>query len=116
MAERTLEEILGNLRRRVALIERRGIKDQVRVSTTVASARLALDRALALSAPTELNDLIAAQTAVDRRVELALWTQPRELARAYPLGWHVMLDSHEWESTEQANIWKPGTSGWTQIT
>jgi hypothetical protein len=78
-------------------------------------ARLALDRAMALSATPELLALIDSQARLDRRVENEEWNAPRDVAHSYPLGWLVNHNSLSWESTEQANIWEPGVQGWSPV-
>jgi hypothetical protein len=89
--------------------------DSVDRHAAVAQARLVLDRAIFLTAATELNDFLVATLAVDREVDGGHWREPRDVAHSYPLGWHVQYRQQTWESTEPANIWKPGVQGWVAI-
>lgn len=44
------------------------------------------------------------------------WTQPQGAHDAYPEGWTVTHNGKAWVSLSPANVWKPGTSGWREVT
>lgn len=42
------------------------------------------------------------------------WKQPQGAHDAYPKGWRVKHNGKIWWSTIPANVWEPGTTGWTE--
>ena len=53
--------------------------------------------------------------AVIGNAEIADWVQPVGAHDVYPLGRIVMHAGSVWRSTVAANVWKPGVSGWRNI-
>lgn len=43
------------------------------------------------------------------------WKQPLGAFDAYPLGWEVRYEDRDWVSLVDANVWRPGESGWREI-
>lgn len=46
----------------------------------------------------------------------AAWVQPTGAHDAYPQDWEVTLGGKTWVSLVNANVWKPGGSGWREKT
>jgi hypothetical protein len=44
------------------------------------------------------------------------WVQPLGAHDAYPIGAKVTDGGYTWQNTIAANVWKPGVTGWTNLT
>lgn len=61
----------------------------------------------------QMDKLVRDMLAAAGQVEGGQWVQPTGYENAYPNGWVVMHNGHEWTSNYVGNILEPGVSGWT---
>lgn len=65
------------------------------------------------SVPDQMDKLVRDMLAATGQVEGGEWVQPTGYENAYPKGWVVTHNGHEWTSNIAGNTLEPGVSGWT---
>ena len=63
--------------------------------------------------PDQMDKLVRELLAASGQVEGGQWKQPTGYENAYPKGWVVTHNGHEWTSNIAGNTLEPGVSGWT---
>ena len=65
------------------------------------------------SVPDQMDKLVRDMLAASGQVEGGAWVEPTGYENAYPKGWVVTHNGHEWTSNIAGNTLEPGVSGWT---